>query len=434
MMHPRQVRSSKSAAVMPLASICDANAAVTVQREAAEGPPLARSSVARLRQETALRQKAEAETRSAHDVVDRMQRALEQANTRVWNITCAFGTVRLSAITAESPGRNGRDGSGSEDPWVTRVHPDDRASLIDTIRQAMVSGTAFCTQHRTRSPDGTVRWVESAGCALPGQDGEVVRGVGISMDITDRRAVDVRHRQAQKMAAVGRLATGVAHDFNNLLTVILGYCDMLGDGSYPSDARPTAIAEIRSAAMRATGLTHQLLAFSREEPIAPQLLDLNSVVTRVERLLRRLIGEDVTITIDLDPELEAIKADRGQMEQIIVNLAVNARDAMPTGGAITIRTTNVDIDEGTAGVSGAVQAGRHVLLRVSDTGGGMSPEVRARAFEPYFTTKSEGEGTGLGLAIVHSIVGQCGGAIRVHSEVGLGTTFQLYFPSTTPAS
>jgi PAS domain S-box-containing protein len=246
-------------------------------------------------------------------------------------------------------------------------------------------------------------------------------------DVTENRALEQQLRQSQKMEAVGRLAGGIAHDFNNLLMVISGYCEFLLDRIGPDPVLRTPAQEISKAAERASSLTRQLLAFSRKQMLAPKVLDLNAVVTENLRMLTRLIGEDIDLVMVPGPELGAVKADPGQIEQVIMNLAVNARDAMPRGGSLQIETSNVTLDDNHARLYGGVQAGEYVMLAISDTGSGMDAETQSHIFEPFFSTKGT-KGTGLGLSTVYGIVKQSGGYVWVHSEPGRGTTFKVYLP------
>jgi K+-sensing histidine kinase KdpD len=240
--------------------------------------------------------------------------------------------------------------------------------------------------------------------------------------------LEEQYFQAQKMEAIGQLAGGVAHDFNNLLTAILGYCELLLSEFDAEDHRRADVAEIQKAGTRGAALTRQLLAFSRKQIIEPTLLDLNVVVNDMRSMLSRLIGEDMRIVLRSGPELALVNADRGQVEQVVMNLAVNARDAMPTGGTLMIETANVELDEHYPKTHLAAKPGSYVVLTVTDTGTGMTPQVQARLFEPFFTTKGVGKGTGLGLATVHGIVLRNGGTVNVYSELGKGTSFKVYFP------
>jgi len=247
-------------------------------------------------------------------------------------------------------------------------------------------------------------------------------------DVTERVALEERLRQSQKMEAVGRLAGGVAHDFNNLLTVILGYTQILTETVTPGSRQAESTAQIKSAAERAAGITRQLLAFSRKQVLSPRIINLNDTMMSLDSLLRRLIGEDIEVLTSPASDLGSVKADPGQIEQVIMNLALNARDAMPHGGKLTLETSNAFLDESYVSEHQPVPSGPYVMLAVSDTGVGMTAEVQARIFEPFFTTKEVGKGTGLGLSTVYGIVKQSGGFIWVYSEVGLGSTFKIYLP------
>jgi PAS domain S-box-containing protein len=280
---------------------------------------------------------------------------------------------------------------------------------------------------------GPERWAHTVKVPYRDEQGHVIGILVVFEDITERRSLEAQYQQAQRMEVIGRLAGGVAHDFNNVLTVIVGHCELLLADFDPADARHADILEIQRAGVRAAGLTRQLLAFSRKEIIQPTLLDLNEVVADMRGMLGRLIGEDVQVVLDLHANLRLFKADRGQVEQIIMNFAVNARDAMPRGGRLTIETANLELDEPDSPIHPSVTPGVHVVLTVTDTGSGMTPQVQARLFEPFFTTKEPGKGTGLGLATVHGIITRCGGSINVHSEVGRGTSFRVYFPQADAA-
>lgn len=329
----------------------------------------------------------------------------------------------LQAQHGVTPGTFG----GTLDAYIACVHPDDRAALVETIAGATKSGADFAVHYRVVWPDETVRWIDGTGRVILNEEGQAVRGVGIALDVTERHTLEQQFHQAQKMDAIGRLAGGVAHDFNNLLTAILGYCELLLDETAPEHLHHEHISEIQKAGVSAAALTRQLLTFSRKQVVEPSRLDLSRVVTEMRPMLDRLIREDVTIV--LDPAAVAwVMADRGQIEQVVMNLAINAQDAMASGGTLTIATENIELDASSAARLVAVGPGPFIRLSVKDSGGGMTPQVKARALEPFYTTKEIGKGTGLGLAIVHGIVVQGAGALAIHSEPGQGTIVEIYLP------
>jgi hypothetical protein len=281
--------------------------------------------------------------------------------------------------------------------------------------------------YRIVRPDGSVRWIRDRSFPVQGPEGKPYRVAGIAEDITDRRELEEQLRQAHKMEALGRLAGGVAHDFNNLLTVIGGYSRTLLDGTPDDDPKRFQLEQILQASNRAAALTSQLLAFSRKQVPQPRLINLNHLVTNVESLLRRVMGERIVFHAVLADSLLFVKADPNQLEQVLINLAANARDAMPDGGEFRIETALVDARE--VGAEGSIKEGNYARLKVSDSGIGMNDAVLEHAFEPFFTTKGVGKGTGLGLSTVYGMVQQNHGTIHVSSERGRGTTFEIYFPA-----
>ncbi len=332
----------------------------------------------------------------------------------------AYGTT-----PAELVGKTDADFNGN-DKQVQSFLEDD-LEVIATRRTKLIPVEPV-TDARTRE----VRWFQTIKVPLVSPDG-TTQVLGISTDITEQKRLEERLRQAQKMEAVGQLAGGVAHDFNNLLTAIMGHAELLlEDDALVTRFRPD-IEQIRKASQRAAALTQQLLAFSRRQLLQPKVLDLNALVSGMHKLLSRLIGENIELRAVQDARLGPVEADPGQLEQVIMNLAVNARDAMPKGGTLTLTTANAELDTSFGNGVMDVIPGPYVKLAVTDTGVGMNAETQAHLFEPFFTTKEPGKGTGLGLATVYGIVKQSGGYIWVQSEVGRGTTFSVYLPRATSA-
>jgi PAS domain S-box-containing protein len=304
---------------------------------------------------------------------------------------------------------------------------ENSADRVSTLKMYETNGRVDSVEVNWKRKDGKTISVRVSGRQVRRKDGQVEHFEVIAEDITERRNLEAQLRQAQKMEAVGLLVGGISHDFNNYLSIILGNTDLLLEKIQSGKLQHYA-AEIKKATHRATQLTRQLLAFSRKQVLYPALLDLNAVVGDIVKILRRIIGEDVQIVIEAEANLASIRADHGQVEQILMNLATNSRDAMPNGGKFIVRTVNAELGPDDVARHPYVRPGRYVRLSVSDTGQGMNEEVRSRAFEPFFTTKPQGRGTGLGLATVYGVVKQSGGYIWVQSALGEGTTFDIYLP------
>jgi PAS domain S-box-containing protein len=345
-----------------------------------------------------------------------------------------FQTARGGQITAANPSMArilGYEAPGeltleNADIWnQIYVDPERRAEFVDAIeRVGLVHG--FETQVYRK--DRTKVWVSLSARAIRDGGGETLHYEGGLEDITERKRLEEQLGQSQKMEAIGTLAGGIAHDFNNLLTAIIGYSQLVSGRLHEGEPLYKEIEEIRKAGMRAAELTGQLLAFSRKQVLQPKVINLNTIVENISQMFTRVIGEDIELIVSLEPKLGRIRADPGQMEQIIVNLAVNARDAMPHGGKLVIETADVVLDDSYARLHLNVKPGRFVLLAVSDTGCGMDADTRSHIFDPFFTTKEKGKGTGLGLSTVYGIVKQSGGDIWVYSEADRGTTFKVYLP------
>jgi two-component system, cell cycle sensor histidine kinase and response regulator CckA len=310
--------------------------------------------------------------------------------------------------------------------WAALIHPDD-LPIVEAAEAASERGEPFQAEFRVKRKDGREVWLNDTGVVVRGNNSHPVME-GIILDITERKILETQLQQSRKMEAVGRLAGGIAHDFNNLLTIITGYTDLaLSRPTVPLDLR-NDIERIESASARAAALVRQLLAFSRKQVLQPKTLDLNAIVTNMEKLLRRLIDDHIEMVTCVQDNVGKVKADPAQIEQVIMNLVVNARDAMPQGGQLLIETSNVELDSGYATDHHPLKPGLYVMLAVSDTGIGMDAGTVVHIFEPFYTTKESGRGTGLGLSTVYGIVKQSGGYIWVYSEPGKGSTFKVYLP------
>jgi PAS domain S-box-containing protein len=319
------------------------------------------------------------------------------------------------------------------DGWQNRIHKDDYDPYMRAYEKAIGERSAFRIEFRALHKDGGFRWLLESGQPRLAMDGSMLGFIGSRIDITDLREAEELLHHSQKMDAVGRLAGGIAHDFNNLLTAINGYADLAMAMESGDPNLPEFISEIRKAGERAATLTRQLLAYSRKQMVQPKLIELNAVVADMDRILRRVIGEDIDLRTDLASGLPRVKIDPGQMEQVIMNLVVNARDAMPTGGILSLRTYGERLEGPDSRTRLEAPPGSYVVLSVRDSGTGMDEQVQSRIFEPFFTTKELGKGTGLGLASVYGVIKQNGGGISLTSKPGEGTEFRIYLPAAPAA-
>ncbi len=372
------------------------------------------------------RKQAEADL---HENQERLRLAVQATNLGPWDWELLTGTVSFSAEWKNQIGYEDHELSNRYEVWESRLHPEDRQQVLGALND-FLSGKRldYKVEFRLRHRNGEYRWIYTQGMAQRDASGKATRIFGCHLDVTDRKLLGDQLRQSQKMEAVGQLAGGIAHDFNNLLTVINGYCDLLLMDKSVQNPWATAVQEIYDSGRRAAELTQQLLTFSRRSLSQPRRISLNDAVDTSQKLLRRLIGEHVVLTVELDSDLGVIHADVNQLEQVLMNLAVNARDAMPGGGHLTITTKLVSLTEEKTSGSDDGSRKPYARLQVIDTGIGIEESDLSHIFEPFFTTKDVGKGSGLGLAVVHGIVQQHGGRIHVASQRGAGTTFTMYFP------
>jgi len=367
----------------------------------------------------------------------RLELALHGYDLGLWDWNIPSGRVDFNERWAEMLGYSLDEIEPNVAIWEKLAHPDDWPAVHAAIDLHLRGKTSsYECELRMRHKDGHWVWIHDCGKAVErSADGAPIRVAGTHLDITERKHAEAEHeklevqfRQAQKMEAVGRLAGGVAHDFNNMLQVIISYAELALGKLTPSDPLHAAVQQIMKASRRSADLTGQLLAFARKQLIAPKVVDLNESVAGILKMLQRLIGEDIDLAFVPGHDLGKVKIDPSQVDQILANLAVNARDAISSVGKVTIETDNADFDESYCQSHDGFLPGQYVLLAVNDDGCGMDKETQARLFEPFFTTKPQGQGTGLGLATVYGIVKQNNGFINVYSEQGKGTTFMIYLP------
>ena len=312
--------------------------------------------------------------------------------------------------------------------WADAIPPEERERVYAAFSRLAADEPSVSVEYRIARPDGSIRWIHSRGFQIKDATGAVIRITGIATDITERKRVEGHLFQSQKMETVGKLAGGIAHEFNTIMTTIIGHSEIMLNDLPAGNPLCKNAQEIRQAADKAAMLTRQLLAYGRKQILQPKILDLNTLIADVEGILRHLMGDGVDVRIVPSTGLKPVKADVGQIEQVIMNIAMNAADAMPNGGKLTLETANVTLGEEYVRGFPDLKAGEYVMLAITDTGAGMSEKVKARLFEPFFTTKGVGKGTGLGLATCHGIIKQSGGHIAVYSEPGRGASFKVYLP------
>jgi len=361
-------------------------------------------------------------------VVERLELVSRATKDATWDWNIVSNATWWSDVHYQDFGYP-RDTPPSFEAWAERIHPDDRPRVLEGVKRALEGKhVTYSDEYQFLVPHGQPRVILDRAYILYAADGTPVRMVGAMMDVTDQRRLERQLRQAQKVEAVGQLAGSIAHDFNNVLSLIIGHSELLLCEIGQEDASREGVDEIRSAAMRAADLTRQLLMFARQQSLQLRATNIASVLGEMAKMLRRLVGEDVELTVDGSGQMAKVLIDAGQLTQVILNLVINARDAMPCGGQLLINTKDIVFDDRGSAQQPEIKPGAYVMLLVSDTGIGMDTSTQERIFEPFFTTKEPSRGTGLGLATVSGIVEQWGGTIVTTSELGRGTTFRIYIP------
>ena len=362
------------------------------------------------------------------EVTRRLQLAMASAHLGIWDWDIRNDRVIWDDKMCELYGVDSDAGPAGIDEWENRLHPDDREMVAGALEAALRGEREYALEHRVLHPDGTLKYIKVNGMVMRDADGQAVRMIGLNQDISEQKALEDQLRQAQKMEAIGQFAGGIAHDFNNILTAIFGFASLVQLKMAETDPLRFNIDQVLAAAERAAGLTQSLLTFSRKQVLNLRPVNLNEVINKVDKFVGRIIGEDIKLQLVHKVDDLVVSADSGQVEQVLLNLATNARDAMPQGGIFSIVTERVEIDKEYIDFYGFGSPGAYARMVVSDSGTGMDAATKKRIFDPFFTTKDVGKGTGLGLSIVYGIVKQHKGFINVYSEPGRGTTFSIYLP------
>ncbi len=369
--------------------------------------------------------KADREIRESHDLVEEVEKF---AHIGFWKADLNHNTLLWSDEIYKIFGLDRESFDHKRNTFYSLIHPDDRERVMHSLQNAIQNNETYSVEHRIVRKDGSIRWLNEHAKILRDENGTSYQLIGLVHDITERKILEEQLRQSQKMEAIGQLAGGIAHDFNNLLSTIFGYCELIINEMDITHPTYKYIREINKAGERAASLTRQLLAFSRKQVLQPKVLNLNSLIFDMDKMLQRIIGENIDFISLPASNIGSIKADPGQIEQVLLNLIINARDAMPKGGKIILETQNIDVDEDYAKTHTDLKPGTYIQLTITDSGCGIDKATMNHIFEPFYTTKTKGKGTGLGLSIVYGIVKQSGGNIFVYSEIGKGTTFKIFFP------